>query len=180
MITILLADLGFVGPLNVGLALLAEQRGWGAPGIGWLLAGFGAGAGAASLLLAVRGRLPRAGATLGWTMLLGAAAVAVLALVPRLPAAVAVAVAVGLLAGVSGALCHALVQTECEPAYLGRVSAVSSLGSLGLAPLGMPLTGAAAGLWGTGPVFVAGAAVCALSGAFALTVPALRRAELPR
>ncbi|MGW3559679.1 MFS transporter [Streptomyces sp. NPDC000963] len=180
MITILLADLGFVGPLNVGLALLAEQRGWGAPGIGWLLAGFGAGAGAASLLLAVRGRLPRAGATLGWTMLLGAAAVAVLAFVPRLPAAVAVAVAVGLLAGVSGALCHALVQTECDPAHLGRVSAVSSLGSLGLAPLGMPLTGAAAGLWGTGPVFVAGAAVCALSGAFALTVPALRRAELPR
>ncbi|MYV65153.1 MFS transporter, partial [Streptomyces sp. SID2131] len=39
MITILLADLGFVGPLNIGLALLAEQRGWGAPGIGWLLAG---------------------------------------------------------------------------------------------------------------------------------------------
>ncbi|MGA5494061.1 MFS transporter [Streptomyces cinereoruber] len=180
MITILLADLGFVGPLNVGLALLAEQRGWGAPGIGWLLAGFGAGAGAASLLLAVRGRLPRTGTTLGWTMVLGAAAVAALAFAPRLPVAVAVAVAVGLLAGVSGALCHALVQTECDPAYLGRVSAVSSLGSLGLAPLGMPLTGAAAGLWGTGPVFVAGAAVCALSGAFALTVPSLRRAELPR
>ncbi|MFI9120844.1 MFS transporter [Streptomyces bikiniensis] len=180
MIVILLADLGFVGPLNVGLALLAEQRGWGAPGIGWLLAGFGAGAGAASLLLAVRGRLPRAGATLGLTMVLGAVAVAVLAFVPRLPAAVAVAVAVGLLAGVSGALCHALVQTECDPAHLGRVSAVSSLGSLGLAPLGMPLTGAAAGLWGTGPVFVAGAAVCALSGAFALAVPALRRAELPK
>ncbi len=60
------------------------------------------------------------------------------------------------------------------------MSAVSSLGSLGLAPLGMPLTGAAAGLWGTGPVFVAGAAVCALSGVFALAVPALRRAELPK
>ncbi|GHA82752.1 MFS transporter [Streptomyces termitum] len=180
MITILLADLGFVGPLNVGLAVLAEQRGWGAPGIGWLLAGFGTGAGAASLLLAVRGRLPRAGALIGWTMALGAASIAGLAFVPLLPAAVAVALVIGLLAGLSGSLCSALLQTECDPAYLGRVSAVASLGSLGLAPLGMPVSGAAIGLWGTGPVFVASAAVCALSGVFALAVPALRRAELPR
>ncbi|MFH8726000.1 MFS transporter [Streptomyces termitum] len=180
MITILLADLGFVGPLNVGLAVLAEQRGWGAPGIGWLLAGFGTGAGAASLLLAVRGRLPRAGFLIGWTMALGAASIAALAFVPLLPAAVAVALVIGLLAGLSGSLCSALLQTECDPAYLGRVSAVAGLGSLGIAPLGMPVSGAAIGLWGTGPVFVAGAAVCALSGVFALAVPALRRAELPR
>ncbi|MET9347216.1 MFS transporter [Streptomyces termitum] len=180
MITILLADLGFVGPLNVGLAVLAEQRGWGAPGIGWLLAGFGTGAGAASLLLAVRGRLPRAGFLIGWTMTLGAASIAALAFVPLLPAAVAVALVIGLLAGLSGSLCSALLQTECDPAYLGRVSAVAGLGSLGIAPLGMPVSGAAIGLWGTGPVFVAGAAVCALSGVFALAVPALRRAELPR
>ncbi|WP_128982203.1 MFS transporter [Streptomyces roseicoloratus] len=179
MITILLADLGFVGPLNVGLAVLSEQRGWGAPGIGWILAGFGTGAGGASLLLAIRGRLPRAGATAGGTLVLGAAAIGGLAFVPRLPLAVAVAAAIGLLAGVSGALCSALVQTTCDPAYLGRVTAVASLASLGLAPLGMPLTGAAMGLWGAGPVYVASAAVCALSGVYGLVVPALRRAELP-
>ncbi|WP_399442398.1 hypothetical protein [Streptomyces sp. WAC08241] len=63
--------------------------------------------------------------------------------------------------------------------YLGRVSAVASLRSLGLAPLRFPVTGAAIGLWGTGPVFVASAAVCALVGAYGLLVPALRRAELP-
>lgn len=37
MIVVLLGDLGFVGPFNVGLAVLADQRGWGASGIGWIL-----------------------------------------------------------------------------------------------------------------------------------------------
>ncbi|MEV5973500.1 MFS transporter [Streptomyces sp. NPDC051921] len=180
MIVILLADLGFVGPLNVGLALLAEQRGWEAAGMGWVLFGFGAGAGTASLLVTVRGRVPRAGAVMGWSMTLGAVSIGALAFVPQLPLAVLVAASVGLLAGLNGVLCGSLVQTEADPAYLGRVTAVSSLGSLGIAPLSFPLTGAAIGLWGPGPVFVLSAAVCALSGVYALAVPALRRAELPR
>ena len=45
MLAIALGDLGFVGPLNVGLTLLADERGWGASGMGWVLAGFGTGAG---------------------------------------------------------------------------------------------------------------------------------------
>ncbi|MFB6836533.1 MFS transporter [Streptomyces sp. NPDC056361] len=180
MIVVLLADLGFAGPLNVGLAVLSDQRGWGAAGIGWVLAGFGIGAGSASLLLTVKGRVPRAGAVMGWTMVLGAVSIGALAHVPQLALAGLVAVSIGLLAGLSGALCNALVQTECDPAYLGRVSAVSSLGSFGIAPLSFPVTGAAVGLWGPGPVFVVSAAVCALSGAYALLVPALRRAELPK
>ncbi|MFF4170354.1 MFS transporter [Streptomyces sp. NPDC001744] len=180
MIVIALSDLGFVGPLNVGLALLADQRGWGASGMGWVLAGFGTGAAASSLLLGVKGRVPRAGAVLGPTMVLGAVSIGALAHAPLLPAAVLLALSVGLLAGLSGALAGALLQTECAPAYLGRVSAVASLCSLGLAPLSFPLTGAAVGLWGPGPVFVVSAAVCALSGVYALAVPALRHAELPR
>ncbi|WP_017238757.1 MFS transporter [Streptomyces sp. SS] len=180
MIVVLLADLGFTGPLNLGLAVLSEQRGWGASGIGWVLAGFGTGAAGASLLLTVKGHVPRAGLVMGWTMAVGAVSIGALAYIPLLPLAALAAVSIGLLAGLSGALCNALVQTECDPAYLGRVSAVSSLGSLGLAPLSFPVTGAAIGLWGPGPVFVASAAVCALSGVYALAVPALRRAELPK
>ncbi|MFI8916771.1 MFS transporter [Streptomyces sp. NPDC053513] len=179
MIVVFLGDLGFVGPLNVGLAVLSEQRGWGASGIGWILAGFGTGAGAASLLLAVRGRVPRAGAVSGWTMAVGAVSIAALALTPRLPVAAALALSVGLLAGLSGALCNALVQTECDPAHLGRATAVSGLASLGMAPLTFPVTGAAIDLWGTGPVFAVSASVCALAGVYTLAVPALRRAELP-
>ncbi|MFF3318958.1 MFS transporter [Streptomyces sp. NPDC003035] len=180
MIVVALSDLGFVGPLNVGLALLSDERGWGAAGIGWILAGFGTGAGTASLLLTVKGRIPRAGAVMAWTITLGAGSIAGLALVPQLPVAVAVSVSVGLLAGLSGALCGALTQTECDPAYLGRVTAVSSFFSLGVAPLSFPLTGAAVGLWGLAPMFAASAAVCALGGVYGLSVRALRRAELPR
>ncbi|MFG3035470.1 MFS transporter [Streptomyces sp. NPDC048330] len=180
MIVVLLSDLGFVGPFNVGLAVLADQRGWGATGIGWILAGFGTGAGAASLFLTVRGRVPRAGAVSGWTMTAGAVAVGLLAAAPHLPLAVAAALATGLLAGLSGALCNALIQTACDPAYLGRVSAVAALLSFGIAPLGFPLTGAAIELWGLGPVYAVSAAVCGLAGLYGLAATAVRRAELPR
>ncbi|MER7715852.1 MFS transporter [Streptomyces flaveolus] len=180
MVVIALGDLGFVGPLNVGLTLLADERGWGASGMGWVLAGFGTGAGAAALLLTVRGRVPHAGLVAAGAIIPGAAAIAGLAYVPGLPGAVGVAVLVGLLTGLSGAVCGALLQTQAAPAYLGRVTAAAGIVSLGIAPLGMPLSAAAIGLWGTGPVFAVSAAVCALGGVVALCAPDLRRAELPR
>jgi predicted MFS family arabinose efflux permease len=180
MLAIALGDLGFVGPLNVGLTLLADERGWGASGMGWVLAGFGAGAGAASLLLTVRGRLPHAGRVAACAILAGSVAIGALAFVPTVVTAVGVALLIGLLAGLSGALCGALLQTHADPAYLGRVTAVAGLVSLGFAPLSMPLSAAAIGAWGTGPVFVVSAAVCGLGGVVALGVRDLRRAELPK
>ncbi|MFF9452134.1 MFS transporter [Streptomyces flaveolus] len=180
MVVIALGDLGFVGPLNIGLTLLADERGWGASGMGWVLAGFGTGAGTAALLLTVRGRVPHAGLVAAGAIIPGAGAIAALAYVPGLPAAVGVAVLVGLLTGLSGAVCGALLQTQAAPAYLGRVTAAAGIVSLGIAPLGMPLSAAAIGLWGTGPVFAVSAAVCALGGVVALCAPGLRRAELPR
>ena len=180
MLAIALGDLGFVGPLNVGLTLLADERGWGASGMGWVLAGFGTGAGAASLLLTVRGRLPHAGQVAAYAILAGSVAIGSLAYAPNLGTAVFVALLIGLLAGLSGAMCGALLQTQADPAYLGRVTAVSGLVSLGFAPLSMPLSAAAIGAWGTGPVFVASAVVCGLGGVVALWVRDLRRAELPR
>ncbi|GGM88029.1 MFS transporter [Streptomyces fuscichromogenes] len=180
MLAVALGDLGFVSPLNVGLTLLADRRGWGAAGVGWVLAGFGVGAGAVSLLLTVRGRLPRAGLVAGVSILVGSVAIGALAFVPGLVGAVGVALLIGLLAGLSGAMCGALLQTQADPAYLGRVTAVSGLISLGLTPLSMPFTAAAIGVFGLGPVYVASAAVCALGGVVALAVPGLRRAELPR
>ncbi|WP_373430467.1 MFS transporter [Streptomyces achromogenes] len=180
MLAIALGDLGFVGPLNVGLTLLADERGWGAAGMGWVLSGFGVGAGAASLLLTLRGRLPHAGRLAGSSILAGSVAIGGLAFAPTLATAVGTALLIGLLAGLSGAVCGALLQTQTAPAYLGRVTAVSSLVSVGLAPLSMPVSAAAVGAWGTGPVFVASAAVCGLGGVTALGVRNLRRAELPR
>jgi MFS family permease len=180
IVAIALSDLGFVGPLNVGLTLLADERGWGASGMGWVLAGFGTGAGVAGLLLTVRGRLPRAGRVAGATILCGSVAIGALAYVPSVVAAVGVALFVGLLAGLSGALAGALLQTQADPVYLGRVSSVSGIVSLGLAPLSMPVSAAAIGVWGTGPVFLVSAVVCGLGGVLALCVRDVRRAELPR
>ncbi|MFF1294467.1 MULTISPECIES: MFS transporter [unclassified Streptomyces] len=180
MLAIALGDLGFVGPLNVGLTLLADERGWGAAGMGWILAGFGVGAGAAALLLTVRGRLPHAGRVAAGTIIAGSVAIGALAQAPSLGVAVGTALLVGLLAGLSGAMCGALLQTHADPAYLGRVTAVASLMSLGFAPLSMPLSAAAIGTWGTGPVFAVSAAVCGLGGVVALCARDLRRAELPK
>ncbi|MFJ2235596.1 MFS transporter [Streptomyces sp. NPDC087859] len=180
MLAIALGDLGFVGPLNVGLTLLADERGWGAAGMGWILAGFGVGAGAAALLLTVRGRLPHAGRVAAGTIIAGSVAIGALARAPGIAVAVGTTLLVGLLAGLSGAMCGALLQTQADPAYLGRVTAVASLMSLGFAPLSMPLSAAAIGTWGTGPVFAVSAAVCGLGGVVALCARDLRRAELPK
>ncbi|MGW5865399.1 MFS transporter [Streptomyces sp. NPDC055239] len=179
MVVVALGDLGFVGPLNIGLTLLADERGWGASGVGLVLAGFGAGAGGSALLLTVRGRLPRAGLVLSGTCAVGAVGIGAVAYVPSLPVAAGVALLVGLLIGLTGALAAALMQTEADPAYIGRVTAVGGLVSLGVAPLTYPLTGWAVGIWGTAPVFTASAAACALAGLCGLCSRALRAAELP-
>ncbi|MEU5228028.1 MFS transporter [Streptomyces anulatus] len=180
MIVIGLSELGFVGPLNLGLILLSEQRGWGAAGMGWIVAGFASGAAGAALLIAVRGRVPRAGLVMCLTVLVGATGIAAVAQIPSVPLAAATAAVVGLFIGLAGALCGALVQTVADPAYLGRVTSVSTLFTYALIPLSYPATGAAIALWGTGPVYAVSAAVCAAGGAVGLTFPALRRAELPR
>ncbi|MFD4702837.1 MFS transporter [Streptomyces niveus] len=179
MLVIALSELGFVGPLNIGLVLLAQERGWGAGGMGWIVAAFGVGAGAASLLLTVRGHLPRAGLVLCLSVVAGALAIGALAFVQTVALAAVAGLLVGLLAGLGGGLCGALTQTLTEPAYLGRVTSVATLFTLGIAPLSYPVTGAAVGLWGTGPVFVVSAAVCAAGGALGLAFAGLRRAELP-
>ncbi|WP_069884643.1 MFS transporter [Streptomyces luteocolor] len=180
VVVIAVGELGFSGPANIGLVLLADERGWGASGQGWIVAGFGAGAGLASLLLAVRGRVPRAGAVLSWVAFPGTAALAALGFVPSVAGAVVAALVLGALLGLCGALCGALAQTVGEPAYLGRVTAVISFFTLGVAPLCYPVVGAAIGVWGIEPVFVACAALSAAGGVIGLCSKPLRQAELPR
>ncbi|MEG8276042.1 MFS transporter [Streptomyces sp. AHA2] len=175
-----LADLGFVGPMNLGLILLAEEKGWGSAGMGWVLAGFGAGAGAASLLLTLRGRVPRAGLVIAGGEIVGSLAIAGLAHTPSAPTATAVTLVVGLAAGLGGALRGALLQVTASPAHLGRVTSVATLTGFGIAPLTFPLVGAAVERWSTGPVFAVCAAICGLGALVTLCSAPLRRAELPR
>ncbi|MCP9959646.1 MFS transporter [Streptomyces sudanensis] len=173
-------ELGLVSTLNVGMVLLNAERGWGPSGYGWIVGGFGAGAATGAALLAVAGRLPRAGLVLTGALLVCCGGAAAVALVPALWLAVVLAVVIGLCAGLFGGLSGALVQAAADPAYLGRVTSVAMLTLVGLAPLGYPLVGAAIGAWGAAPVFVACGAFAGLGAVAALASGAVRRAELPR
>ncbi|MFC9427927.1 MFS transporter [Streptomyces sp. NPDC056987] len=173
-------ELGLTGTLNVGMVLLNAERGWGASGYGWIIGSFGAGAAAGATLLAVAGRLPRAGLVLAGTLLAASAGAATVALVPALWTAAALAAVTGLSAGVFGGLSSTLVQTAADPAFLGRVTSVVMLTMVGLAPLSYPLVGAAIGAWGAAPVFLGCGAFACLGVAVVLACEAVRRAELPR
>ncbi|MEV6766225.1 MFS transporter [Streptomyces sp. NPDC051105] len=175
-----ICELGLVGTLNVGMVLLNAERGWGPSGYGWIVSSFGAGAAASAALLAIVGRLPRAGLMLAGTLLVGCAGAAAIALVPTLWSAAVLAALVGLNAGIFGSLNNALVQTATNPTYLGRVTSVVMLTMVGLAPLSYPLVGAAIGAWGAAPVFVGCGCFASLGVVIALTSDAVRGAELPR
>ncbi|GAA2023237.1 hypothetical protein GCM10009839_20940 [Catenulispora yoronensis] len=149
-----LCNIGFVGPLNVGAALLATRRGWGAPGIGLLLTGFGVGAAVGALCMGkVR---PRCG--LGtWLAVAGAAegvAAAAMALVPSLGAAIAASAIVGILSSAIGVPATVLQQSVTEDAFRGRFESVVTLLSLGIVPLTMALMGVAVGVLGLRAAFV--------------------------
>ncbi|MFE2289320.1 MFS transporter [Streptomyces sp. NPDC059443] len=173
-----LSQLGTSAPLTLGLILVAEDRGWGAGGVGWIVGAMGLGAASSALLLTLIPRFPRAGAVQNLTLIFGSAGIGGLALAPNLPVAVALAVLTGLVCGICGGLAVALIQTATDPSYLGRVSSVMAFTAVGLAPLAYPVFGLAAGLWGVTPVFLAGAAVSMAGAIVGTSAPAVRRAEL--
>ncbi|WP_415950906.1 MFS transporter [Streptomyces sp. KLOTTS4A1] len=175
-----ITELGFSGPANIGLVLLMDERGWGAAGLGLAISAFGIGAGAASTLLAVRGRLPRAGLLRSLGEALGAVALVAIAFAPSSLLAALACFVVGLSAGLGGALSGALVQTQSDSAYIGRVTSAYMLIAVGLAPLCYPVVGAAIGAWGARPVFVGCACLVLVGSAVGLASGAVRRAELPR
>lgn len=180
ILAVTLTDLTLAGPLNVGVVLLAAERGWGASGAGWLIAGFGAGAAAGAVLVAVRGWLPRAGLLTAFLVALATGGIAVVGLAPSLPAAVAAAALAGIGGGTSGAIGFGLLQNATPPGMLGRVTSIATMGSLGIAPLVYPVTGAAIGVFGSSAVFTV-SGVLGLSGAAVLlAAPAVRAAQLPR
>jgi predicted MFS family arabinose efflux permease len=174
----LLVNLGFVGPMNVGIALLSHDRGWGAAGIGMLLAGFGTGAAVvAVILLRVRVRRGLGPAVAAGCVLQGGSVV-LLGVAPTLPAAVAAAVLAGLTSGLMGILMTTVVQASTDDAFRGRVTSVSTLSSLGVTPLAIAGFGALAGVFGTAPVFTGSAVLSFAAGALCLGSTAFRRVDL--
>lgn len=174
----LLTNLGFVGPMNVGLALLSDQRGWGAGGIGLLLAAFGAGAavGAAAML---RWRVTRRiGVAVAAAVLAQAASLAAMSLLPGLAAAAGAAAMVGVSGAVVGVSCGALGQARTPDELRGRISGVQTLLSLGVVPLAVAGTGVLAAAIGTVPALLASAGVEVLAALPCLLIAPLRTADV--
>ncbi len=163
----LLTNLGFVGPMNVGLALVAHLRGWGAAGIGDLLAGFGAGAVLGAVLMM---RVPaKERLTTTACAALQGCAVFSIALAPSLWLGVAATAVAGLTSGPLAVVLTALVQRHTDDRYRGRVASVNTLASLGVTPLAMAAMGALAGRIGTVPAFGASAVLELVAAGLCLT-----------
>ncbi|MEU3720242.1 MFS transporter [Streptomyces californicus] len=173
-----LSEMCFSGPVAAGLVLLADERGWGAAGMGWIASAFSVGAAAAALLLTVRARVPRAGPVLSGALCVTAAGAVALGHAPALPSAVAFGGLIGLANGVTATVTGALVQTETDPRYLGRVTSVTTLCSLGLAPVLFPLVGVTVAVWGAAMFFTVCGGICLVAALFSVSAPALRLAEL--
>ncbi|MFJ6491317.1 MFS transporter [Streptomyces californicus] len=173
-----LSEMCFSGPVAASLVLLADERGWGAAGMGWIASAFSVGAAVAALLLTVRARVPRAGPVLSGALCVTAAGAVALGHAPALPSAVAFGGLIGLANGITATVTGALVQTETDPRYLGRVTSVTTLCSLGLAPVLFPLVGVTVAVWGAAMFFTACGGICLVAALFSVSAPALRRAEL--
>ncbi|MFE9537399.1 hypothetical protein [Streptomyces sp. NPDC006691] len=111
-------------------------------------------------------------------LLVTAAGAVALGHAPSLPVAVACGSLIGLTSGFTTTLSGALVQTETDPRYLGRVTSVTTLRTLGLAPVLFPAVGITVALWGAEMFFVGCDAICLLAALLGLSVPVVRRARL--
>ncbi|WP_033319064.1 MFS transporter [Streptomyces yerevanensis] len=174
---IALGEMCFSGPLMTGLVLLADEQGWGTAALGWILTAFSVGGAVSALTMAVARHVPGAGAVLAGSLLITAAVVAALGRTGTPGSAIALGGLLGVVSGVAMVLGNALLQKEAEPRYLGRVTSVTTLCTLGLSPLLYPLTGLVAAAWGTATFFAGCGVICVLAAATALTPP-LRGARL--
>jgi hypothetical protein len=177
MLMATLSEFGFGGAINAGLPILSHARGWGANGVGILLGAFGIGAATAALAVVIGRRIVHVGRLFPPLILIMAAAVAGIGSATALPVAGACAAVVGIAAGLTGALYGSLILTQSDPAMLARVASLSTLASLGLAPITLALSGAAATTLGPSAPFRLGAAVATLAILPPLMAPALRRAQ---
>ncbi|MEU8766768.1 MFS transporter [Streptomyces griseus] len=173
-----LSEMCFSGPVATGLVLLADERGWGTSGMGWIASAFSVGAAASALLLTVSARIPRAGLAMSGALLVTAAGAVALGHAPSLPVAVLFGSLIGLTSGFTTTVTSALVQTETDPRYLGRVTSVMTLCTLGLAPALFPAVGVTVALWGADTFFIGCGVICLSAAVLGLAVPVLRRAEL--
>jgi predicted MFS family arabinose efflux permease len=174
-----LSELGFTGPYNAGLPLLARYRGWGAGGMGLLLAAFGLGAALGALAAVAISRRLRPGYLIIAAGVFQAVALTALGFVPGLPAALALSFAIGVFASLFGTVVTTLVQLSAEPAALVRVMSVVNLSSYGSAPVANAVTGVTAALASVPGAFLLGGVIEVAAALAGLCLRSVRNVRFP-
>jgi MFS family permease len=173
----LLANLGFVGPMNIGLAELSAHRGWSATGIGVLLAGFGLGAGLSALAMHWVRVHRGAGIIVAVLGAVQGAAILGMALAPGIVLAALAAAVAGLCTGPMSVIISVLSQVATPDRLRGRVSSFTTMTTYGAVLIASSATGLAIGVVGlTGAYAISGAIEAA--GLLMLAFPGLRRARI--
>ncbi|GAA1351716.1 MFS transporter [Streptomyces beijiangensis] len=178
VIVIGLGEMCFSGPVAAGLVMLTDERHWGAGVLAAILAAFSVGGAVSALALTAADRIPYAGATLTTGLVVTAAVTAAIGRIPSPGTAVALGALMGLASGAAMVIGNALLQKETDPHYLGRVSSVTGLCTLGLSPLLFPLAGLVAATWGAAAFFAGCGVVCLAAAGVGLSVRTLRTARL--
>lgn len=179
VVVALLGNLGLTGPLNVGMALLAQARGWGAQGVGLMLAGFGGGA-AVSAVVMLRWRpRRRAGTVLVAATLVQGLGVVGMVVAGSLWQAVTATAVAGLMSGVMGILMGSLSQVNTDDAYRGRISSIGAVMSFGVTPLALAVTGVAVEVAGLTATFLGSSCLLFAAGLLCAARRELRSARLP-
>jgi MFS family permease len=163
VIVVGLSEVCFSGPVAAAVVLLVAERRWSGAMVGWILGAFSVGGAVVGGFLAVVAvRVTVATRVMACTLVLTACLLLVIGATS--PAgAVCVAAALGATTGAAMVIGNAAIQTEAEPRFLGRVSSLTTLCTLGLSPLLYPVVGIVAAVWGAETFFVVCAAVCAIA-----------------
>jgi MFS family permease len=135
-------NFAFTGPISVGLPWLSANRfDAGSTGFGIMVAGFGAGALIGAVVAGSVGRMRHQGLVvlaIGAVLGIGLGAIG---LAPGVAAVTVIGIVIGLGVGFINVLVVSWVQGRTDPAVLGRVMSIMMLGSVGLAPLSLVVTG---------------------------------------
>ncbi|MGH3156852.1 MAG: MFS transporter [Streptosporangiaceae bacterium] len=174
-----ITELGFTGPYNAGLPLLAHYRGWGAEGMGLVLSAFGLGAAIGALAAArVRKRVRP-----GWVVIIAGAAQAAalggLALTPALGGALPLSFVIGVAASLYGTTLMTMVQLSADPGNLVQMMSVVSLSSYGTVPVSNSVTAVTAVLASVPGAYLLGAFIEFVAAGVALAVRPVRTMSFP-
>ena len=136
-------NLAFTGPVNVGLAWLAEDRfAGGSAAFGVLFSAWGAGALIGAVIGGSITQIPRFGSVLLAIAVVLGIGLALIGLAPNLVVALAIIAPMGVLIGLTNVQYISWLQRRTAGELLGRIMSLSMLASVGLAPISLAAAGA--------------------------------------